>query len=328
MKRIDNIFEKIISIDNLRLADKMARKGKKSNYGVTVHDRNRDSNILLLHEKLKNGIYKTSQYKTFKIYEPKEREIFCLPYYPDRIVHWAVMLQLESIWMKVFTTDTYSCIKGRGIHRAAKRLTKALNDIEGTQYCLKLDVKKFYPNVNQDIMMSIIKQKIKCKKTLALLDEIIHSTETGLPIGNYISQFVANLYLTYFDHWLKEAKGVKYYFRYCDDMVILSINKESLHSLFMDIEKYFAENLKIQVKNNYQIFPVNKRGIDFVGYRFYQDHVMLRKGIKQNMMRKRCILKKLNITGNEYKMQMASYMGWAKQDFSSTRNLYKILMAA
>ncbi|MDD5681368.1 MAG: reverse transcriptase domain-containing protein [Candidatus Omnitrophica bacterium] len=327
MKRINNIFENIISLENLRLADEMARRGKKSTYGVCLHDKNRERNILILHQTLKEGRFKTSPYKTFFIYEPKEREIFCLPYYPDRIVHWAIMLQLEKIWMNVFTTDTYSCIKGRGIHGAAKKIAKAMRNINETKYCLKLDISKFYPTIDQDIMMSIVHKKIKCVKTLALLDEIIHSSKQGLPIGNYISQFAANLYLTYFDHWIKEVMRVKYYFRYCDDIVILSNNKVHLHQLLKEIQEYIQNNLNLKVKSNYQIFPVDSRGIDFVGYRFYHNRVMLRKGIKKNMMRKKYALNKLGIEGKEYKRQMASYFGWPGQDFVSGRNLFKLIAA-
>jgi retron-type reverse transcriptase len=327
MKRVDNIFEKIVSVENLQKADEMARKGKKSTYGVKVHDRNRESNILRLHELLRTGQYRTSDYKIFKIHEPKEREIYCLPYYPDRIVHWAIMLQLESIWMNVFTTDSFACIKGRGIHGAARRVVMALKeDQPGTHYCLKLDIKKFYPNVDQNILMSIIRRKIKCERTLQLLDEIIHSTSSGLPIGNYISQYAANLYLTYFDHWLKENLQVKYYFRYCDDIVILSSSKEYLWSMLEEIRAYLDKNLKLEVKGNYQVFPVEMRGIDFVGYRFFQSHVLLRKSIKKSMMRKCALLKKVQVDGKAYKMQMASFIGWVKQDFCSGRKLTKLIM--
>ena len=112
MKRIGNLYEKIISLDNLRLADEKARRGKLRSYGVLLHDKNREANILALHETLKNRTFKNSEYSTFTIYEPKERIIFRLPYYPDRILHHAIMNILEPIWVSVFTKDTYSCIKG------------------------------------------------------------------------------------------------------------------------------------------------------------------------------------------------------------------------
>ena len=103
MKRISNLYEKIISIENLKLADEKARKGKQNSYGVRVHDKNREANILALHEALLAKTFKTSPYEVFTIYEPKEREIYRSPYYPDRIVHHAIMNVLEPIWVKTFT---------------------------------------------------------------------------------------------------------------------------------------------------------------------------------------------------------------------------------
>ena len=218
MKRLNNLFEKICSIENLHLADAKARKGKSAQYGVRLHDKNKEVNILMLHAMLKNKTYKTSAYKTFTITEPKERLVFCLPYFPDRITHHAIMNILEPVFTSMFTNDTYSCIKGKGIHAAAKSLQRYLKDVSGTQYCLKLDIKKFYPNIDHEILKQLLRRKIKDADLLWLLDEIIDSAE-GLPIGNYLSQYFANFYLTHFDHWLKETIGVKYYLRYADDLV-------------------------------------------------------------------------------------------------------------
>jgi RNA-directed DNA polymerase len=129
-----------------------------------------------------------------------------------------------------------------------------------------------------------LRRKIKDRDLLWLLDGIIDSAP-GLPIGNYLSQYFANFYLTYFDHWIKETKGVKYYFRYADDLVFLSDSKPYLHQLLADIRQYLDRELKLTIKQNYQIFPVQDSGIDFVGYRMYHTHTMLRKSIKQNFAR-------------------------------------------
>jgi len=304
MKRINNLFESIISIENLKLADINARKHKHKSRGVIEHDKNKDENIIQLHDDLKNHEYKTSKYKIFKIYEPKERDIYELPYYPDRIVHHAIMNILEPIWINIFTKDTYSCIKGRGIHSAVKRLKFELkNNKEETKYCLKIDVRKFYPNINHDVLKQIIRRKIKDNELLELLDEIIDST-SGVPIGNYLSQYFANLYLAYFDHWIKEDKEIKYYYRYADDMIFLSSNKEDLHILLDEISNYLLINLKLNLKKNYQIFPVDSRSIDFLGYRFYHTHTLLRKSIKKNFI-KTIIKNKKNV-----KKSYASYYGW------------------
>jgi retron-type reverse transcriptase len=313
MKRIGSLYDKIISIENLQLADEKARNGKLKSYGVIRHDKNREENILRLHEILKNGTFKTSQYDIFTIHKPKERKIYRLPYFPDRIVHHAIMNILEPIWVSVFTTDTYSCIKNRGIHAAAKKLKKVLKENpDDTKYCLKIDIKKFYPSIDHDILKRIIRQKIKNKDLLSLLDEIIDSTD-GVPIGNYLSQYFANLYLAYFDHWLKEVKGVKFYFRYADDIIILHKDKSYLHELFREMQTYLSDNLKLEIKSNWQVFPVASRGIDFIGYVFYHTHTRLRKSIKQRFCRRLGrINKKNNLTESELKQNICSWWGWIK----------------
>lgn len=303
MKRIGNLYNEIISIENLKLADEKARKGKGKQYGIALHDKNREANIVALHQMLKNKTYATSAYSTFKVWEPKEREVYRLPYFPDRITHHAVMNVLEPIFVSVFTADTYSCIKGRGIHAAARKLKTALQDVQGTQYCLKLDITKFYPSVDHWTLKTLLMHKFKDKDLLWLLFEIIDSAP-GLPIGNYLSQYLANFYLTYFDHWIKEQQGVKYYFRYADDIVILSHSKADLHALLNGIKQYLKSHLKLQVKGNYQVFPVAARGIDFVGYVFYHTHTRLRKTIKKRFAR--MLATRRNPTST------ASYMGWAK----------------
>ena len=304
MKRINNLYEKIYAVDNLVLADAKARKGKLKSYGVIKHDLNREQHISELHESLKNKAFNTSRYHVFKITDPKEREIYQLPYYPDRIVHHAVMNILEPIWVSIFTRDTYSCIKGRGIHGVVRKLKVDLLDYEKTTYCLKLDIRKYYPSIDHDILKRILRQKIKDKSLLWLLDGIIDSAP-GVPIGNYLSQFFANLYLAYFDHWIKEEKKIKYYYRYADDIVILSDSKEFLHGLFVEMKTYLSMVLKLEVKKNYQVFPVEKRGIDFVGYRFYHTHILLRKSIK-----KRFVMA-INKTGYYNKHIHSSYYGWS-----------------
>lgn len=315
MKRINNLFDKIISIENLNQAEIKARKGKSKQYGVTVFDKSPKENISRLYQMLLEKQYKTSEYTTFKIFEPKERLVFRLPYFPDRITHHAVMNILEPIFNKLFTADTYSCIKGRGIHGAANNLKIALKDQENTKYCLKLDIVKFYPNVDHEVLKNLLRKKFKDQDLLWLLDEIIDSAD-GIPIGNYLSQYFANFYLTYFDHWIKETIQVKYYFRYADDIIILSNNKPHLHELLAEIKRYLNDNLKLQIKGNYQIFPVESRGIDFVGYVFYHTHTRLRKSIKKRFAKA--------VSKTKNKATIASYNGWAKH--CNSKHLLKKLV--
>lgn len=315
MKRKGFLYQQISSLENLIEAEKKARKGKSNQYGVQVFDKNADQLLTDLYEILENGDYKTSQYTTFKVFEPKERLVFRLPYYPDRIVHHAIMNVMEPIFFSLFTADTYSCIKGRGIHAALHKLKVALRDKQNTKYCLKLDIVKFYPNVDHQILKNQLQKKFKDQKLLKLLFEIIDSAE-GLPIGNYLSQYFANFYLTEFDHWIKETKSVKYYFRYADDLVILSSSKAELHLLQKDIADYLDQNLKLTVKSNYQIFPVEKRGIDFVGYVFFHSHILLRKSIKKRFA--------AAVSKNASQSTIASYLGWAKH--CNSNNLIKKLL--
>lgn len=307
MKRVGNLFDKIVDIDNLILADKKARKGKYKSKEIKKFDLNKDEKLLELQNNLINNNFKTSNYKTFKLNEyGKERLVYKLPYYPDRIVHHAIMNVLEPIWTNLLIRDTFSCIKGRGIHDGLIRLTDVLNNnIEETKYCLKFDIKKYYPSIDNKILKNIIRKKIKDKQVLLLLDEIIDSTE-GIPIGNYLSQIFANLYLSYFDHWCKENKKIKYYFRYADDVVILHEDKIFLNNLFKEIEGYLKDNLKLTIKENYQIFPVEDRGIDFLGYKSFHKYKILRKSIKKRMFKKLKIIKNIN----NFNKTFASYNGW------------------
>lgn len=315
MKRTGNLFERICSIDNLYAADATASRGKSKQPAVIAHQLVQDSNIWKLHNLLLNKQFRTSAYTQFKVYEPKERLVYRLPYYPDRIVHHAIMNVLEPIFVATFTTDTYSCIKGKGIHAAARAVQKALRDPENNKYCLKLDIHKFYPSVDHQVLKDLLRRKIKDQHLLELLDEIIDSAD-GLPIGNYLSQYFANFYLSYFDHWLKEELRVKYYFRYADDMVLLSSDKQYLHDILAKIRTHLDKNLKLVIKDNYQVFPVQARGIDFVGYVFYHTHTRLRKSIKQNFARK--LANKCN------SQTIASYNGWAKH--CDSKHLLKKLL--
>lgn len=331
MKRVNNLFQKIISIENLNEADMKARKGKTNSYGVRIHDKKREYNILKLHNELKNKTFKTSPYNVFTIYEPKERKIYRLPYYPDRIVHHAIMNILEPIWTKVFTHNTFSCIKGRGIEGCAKYVDKMIHKYRNKPlYCLKIDIKKFYPSINHGVMKQIIRKKIKDKDLLWLLDEIIDSVD-GMPIGNYLSQYFANLYLCYFMHKVNEELRLDAA-EYADDIIFFSSSKEELRMSFSKIKEILENELKLQIKSNYQIFPIAKnrydkhgRLLDYVGYQFYREQKLIRKTIKRKFCR---TVNKLNkqssLDISKYKQAIAPWLGWAKH--SNSKHLLKIII--
>lgn len=226
---------------------------------------------------------------------------------------------MEPIWVNIFISQTYSCIKNRGIHKLANDLRKVLIEHnEETKYCLKLDIRKFYPSITHEILFKIVQEKVKDKNLLYLFDEIINSAD-GVSIGNYLSQFFANLYLAYFDHWAKETLKCKYYFRYADDIVVLSNDKEFLRNVLIQIKDYLENNLKLQLKPNYQIFPVESRGIDFVGYKFYHTHTLLRKSIKVRLMKLVYKYKRGEISKEELRMRLQAYFGWLK--FCNSKHL-------
>jgi len=311
MKRIGFLYDKICSVANLIEADNKARKGKGRTKGILKHDAQRGANILTLHNALMNGEYRTSEYSTFKVYEHKERIVYNLPHYPDRIVHHAIMNYLEDIFVSVFTNDSYASIKGRGTHKAVDNLKNDLRDHNATQFYVKMDITKFYPSIDHDIVKAQLRRKIKDARLLALLDEIIDSAE-GLPIGNYLSQYLSNLYLSGLDHWLKEQKGVKHYYRYADDMLILGATKAELHALRAEIMAYLRNNLKLEMKGNYRVAP-SATGIDYLGYVVYPKYTMLRKRNKQAFAR--------TLKRNASRSTIASYVGMAKH--CNSRHLLK-----
>ena len=310
MKRIGNLYSKIYDYKNIELAFKNAKKGKKKYNEVKLIESNKEFYFNQIHEMLKYNTFKNGKYEVFeKQSGHKLRQIFKLPFFPDRIIHHCIVQILEPIWTKSFIRDTYSTIPNRGIHDGVKRMKQYM--ISKPKYCLKLDVRKFYPSIDHDVLKQILAKKIKCVKTLNLLSEIIDSAP-GIPIGNYLSQWFGNIYLSYIDHFIKEKLMVKQYCRYCDDMVLLHDNKEFLWSCHHKIDDELRK-LKLDIKSNYQLFPVDIRGVDFLGYRFFHNYTLVRKSIVKNF--------KSKINKKARPQDFAAYWGWFKH--ANTYNLVK-----
>lgn len=304
-------------MDNLRLAHKNARKDKLYYKEVKMVDSDEDYYLSEIQELLISETYEVSDYTISIINDKgKDRELCKLPYFPDRIIQWAMMLQIEDIFMKVMTDFTCASIKNRGGKLASELTDKYMNDIPNSQYCLKIDICKFYPNIDHEILKVLLRKKFKDKRLLKLLDKIVDSTpgEKGIPIGSYLSQFLANFYISYFDHWLKEVKKVKYVVRYMDDMVILHKSKDYLHSLKREMDEYLHDELRLKIKDNWQVFPTGVRGIDFVGYRHFYGFKLLRKSTCKNFKKKMLYIRKKCEEGG--KLSYAewcsgnSYKGW------------------
>jgi len=322
MKRYNDLYPKIYEMSNIELAHQNARKGKRHYREVKMVDSDPDKYLCDIQKMLKNKTFVNSQYTrmTKTMDNGKVREIAKLPYFPDRISHHCIIQILEPLWNSTLIKDTYACIKGRGIHKCLERIQQALRDKEASKYCLKMDVKKFYPSVDHDVLKGLIRRKIKDNDLLWLLDEIIDS-EPGIPIGNYLSQYFGNLYLSGFDHWMKEEKGCKNYYRYCDDVVVLCADKSRLHELRKEVEQYLNNELNLKLKENWQIFPVDKRGIDFLGYRFYHGYTLLRKSITKRMKNRLKTIQRKGLTLNPVQVisSVMSYYGWLKH--ANCRNL-------
>lgn len=291
MKVYKNLFEKICTKQTFWEAYINATAGKHwykevkeiEAYGV-------DKYLDELLQEVKEKRYKVSDYINFKLWSGhKWRDISKLPM-KDRIVQHAIMIYLEPIFRENFIIDTYSSIKGRGIHLALKRVKRALRE-EHYEYQLSMDIKKCYPSLDQNILKAKLREKFKDPDLIWLLDTIIDSHPQGVPIGNYTSQYFNNFYFSELDHWIKEVKGIKAYFRYCDNIKILGHSKEELHALFKEIRQKIHD-LNVNIKEDWQISPIADRGVDFVGYIIRHDYVKLRKCTKKNFIHK---VEKMNL---------------------------------
>ncbi|MCM1223964.1 MAG: reverse transcriptase domain-containing protein [Lachnospiraceae bacterium] len=233
------------------------------------------------------------------IYDSGKWRVLTIPVStPDRFVDHCIIDNTEGYLYRLYITNTYACIKGRGIHKCLNDLTRYLHkDKRGTRYCLKLDVRHYYDSIDHAILKDIMARYIGDTRLLRLQYKIIDSVEggKGLGIGRLPSQHWANLYLTPYDHWVKEwltpmvrklCKCKLYYLRYMDDEVFLCGKKPALHWVFEQVKQYKRELLKLEIKGNWQIFPVDARSIDFVGYKSNHYNTLARKSILYRFWRK------------------------------------------
>lgn len=350
-----DLFNSICSMDNLYRAYQNAKSGKGWYKEVKQIDKRPFYYLAGLQYMLKNHLFKTSEYEIFILNEgKKKRDVYKLPFFPDRIAQWAILQVIEPFLVANMTADTYSAIPGKGIQPIVNDLrgyykTKRvdgkkksvwvpsilLSDEENTRYCYKIDLHHYYQSINHEVLKQKFRKVFKDPELLWLLDEIADSINTateedlielslsgeievdpntGIPIGNYMSQYSGNFYLSSFDHWVKEELHVKHYYRYMDDVVIFASSKEELHEIHRKVTAYTRDYLHLNIKGNYQIFPTKVRGVDFVGYRFFGEYTLLRKSTTINFKRKmRACRKKMenNIppTYSEW-CSFNSYKGW------------------
>lgn len=314
MKRYWNIYEKIWQMDNLKLAHRMARKDKQLYKEVQMVNGDEEYYLTKIQELLKNKKYyiNASDYSVSVIRDKtKSRELRKLKYYPHRIIQRAIMLQLEKIFENLFCDFVCASVKGRWWKQVMKLMDQYMKDREWTKYCLKIDIQKFYPSVNHRILKKLLRKKFKDRDLLNILDMIIDSFpwKFGVPIWSYLSQFLANFYLAYFDHWMKEKVRCKYMIRYMDDIVILDWSKKHLRYVYKRMKAYLGWNLGLKIKSNYQIFPTNVRWVDFVWYRYFYWYRLLRKRTCNRMKKKISNVRKRKWREKDWCM-INSYAGW------------------
>lgn len=313
MKRKGNLYQQICDWDNVFWSYIGAIDGKSDQSGVKEFNKDPEGNTAALREAFISRTYCTSYYRHKTICEPKKRQIAILPF-ADRVAQHMILNVIAPDFVTYFTADTYASIPGRGVHKLSYKLRRVLKDVDNNSYYLQLDIAKFYPSVDHEILKSLLRRKFKDADLLDVLDNIINS-HPGLPIGNYVSQWLANFYLTELDRYIKQKYKVRYY-RYCDDIVITHSDKKLLHAIARDIIAWCLERRKLTVKLKYKLAPVKLHGINVGGYVHYEDHVKLRPSIKKRFARA--------VARKAAKATIEAYKGWAKH--ANCINLLRTLL--
>ena len=280
-KSIKNCYDKKLTFDNLLSAHNRARKGKRDKREVILFQMDLETNLINLYNNLKNGTYRQGKYREFTIYEPKERVIKSLPYI-DRIVHqWYVGEFIKPYIVSRFINDSYACIDNRGTHNAIEKLQLYMRNMKrkyNNYYVLKCDISKYFYSIDKETLFDVIQKYISDKKILELTKNIIFDNDekTGIPIGNYTSQYFANIYLNELDYYIKYDLKIKYYIRYMDDFVLLLKNKQEAKEILNKIKLFVNNKLKLNLNKKTDYYP-NYKGIDFCGYIVYETHIKVRK---------------------------------------------------
>ena len=326
-KTIRNQYYKNLTYEKLMEAHKKSRKGKTSREEIILFNLKQEDYIKWLLEALQNKTYKHGNYKIFYIKEPKLRKIERSRYI-DRIVHrWYVDNFLKEYFEKQFISTSFACIKNRGTHKACLAVQKGMQHckkIWNEYYILKMVVAKYFQNIDKEILMKILKRKIKDKDLLWLTQEIVYSSEgkKSLPIGNYTSQTFANIYLHEADTYVKQQLKIKYYYRFMDDSIILVKTKKEAKETLEKIKKYLWENLELELNSKTQIFK-SKQGVNFCGYKINEYRLKIRdKGkrkLKEKVKKLKAEIKAGKTTSKEAKRYISGHLGYIKM--ANVKNL-------
>lgn len=326
-KTIRNKYYEYLTYEKLMEAHIKSKKGKGNRKEIITFNLKQEEYIMWLLEELKNKTYKHGGYTAFYVTEPKVRKIEKSRYI-DRIVHrWLVDNFLAPAFVPQFIYTTYACLKNKGMHIACLDLQKAMKHCQSiwkNYYILKMDVAKYFDNIDKEILLSILKRKIKDKNVLWLIEEIIYAQkrQKGLEIGNYTSQIFANIYLNEVDQYIKHTLKIKYAYRYMDDIVLLIRTKTEAINALKKIKIFLQERLKLELNNKTQIFK-NRQGVNFCGYKINEYRLKIRdKGkrkLKQKIQRLQKEIKSGNMTSKEAHKYLSGHFGYIK--IANTYNL-------
>lgn len=322
-KSIKNIYDSSVTYDLLYKAYVKARIGKRKRLDVIEFSLNYEYELKKMVQELKDLTYTFGEYTLFYVHEPKERKILSAPF-RDRIVHtWYVESFLIPYFVPSFMYHSYACIKGKGMHDCSKNVLKALRKctrLYPKGYILKMDIAKYFENIDRNVLYNIILGKIKDEKFLCLTRKILDSTKVwdtkpgvSLPIGNYCSQMFANIYLGELDKYLKEKLHIKYVFRYMDDVVVFLETKEKAKEVLKLTRIFLNEKLHLELNKKTQIFKISQ-GVNFCGYKITVKGLRLRNRGKKKVVQKlryiRYNLKQGNMTIEDAKRLLAGHMGY------------------
>lgn len=292
-KKINNCFDDKLTFEKLMQAHYRAKKHKTYKPEIIKYELNLENNIINLLNSIKNKTYSLGKYHTFKIFEPKERMIKALPY-KDRIVHqWYIEEFIKPYIVPRFIDSSFACIDNKGTHMAVEKVQKNLQIFKrnyGDFWILKCDIKKFFYSINPDILFNILKRYINDKKLLEFTKLLIFDNresdeKVGIPIGNYTSQYFANIYLNELDQYLKRELKVSSLVRYMDDFIILAKTKSECILLKKQISSFLSKKLELELNQKSKYYP-SKMGVNFCGYRIFPTHRLLRLDSKKKIKRK------------------------------------------
>lgn len=284
MKRTGNLFEQVAETDNLLLAFWKAKRGKEAKREVVVFSKDVSANIEKLQRSIRQGVVAVGSYHYFTIYDPKQR-VICAASFPERVLHHALMNVCHPVFEKFQISDSYATRPGKGQYAAMER---AMYFNQKNSWFCKLDIRKYFDSICHTILLQQLKRKFKDKQLLAIFSRIIDSYEVqpgrGIPIGNLTSQYFANFYLGFADHYVKEKLGVKGYVRYMDDMVIWGNCKAELRQLAVKFTGFLQDELQLTVKP--LCLHRIEKGVPFLGYVLFRSHIRLNKHSKRRLIRR------------------------------------------